>query len=247
MVTMENIMKKIILASAAVVALAAASPAFAGVGGPGTGPFPQDDEGAVVGAGAATTTNYEVEGANPAKCAVTNTSAENEVVLAPNKISNAAGFADSGLAGEIATGLSNLGTLAWCTGTKNAVNLYRTALSTGSGAPTSGGFRTSVIYDLNVNIVGATRALGGPVSEGTSDGIGNGPGVGVGAGNAVSAFGPSGGGAAITFVQEPGSTVQAADIHSTGSETRGSFTTSTNRLLAGFYEGEVTLVITPGV
>lgn len=241
-------MKNIILASTAVAALAFASPAFA------TDDTATSNDSnwhqAPMTAGGPSVLNYEVEGSNPAKCAIKGDGGENEAVLTPNSISNSAGFASPGLAAEIATKLNALGTLAWCTGTANSVNLTRSALSTGAGTPTSSGFQRSVIFDLNVNIAGATRTTSNtPVGEGTSDGVGNGPGVGVGAGDPVSAFGPSGSGAAVTFVQEPGSTVGAVGVHNTGSRTRASFnaTASSNRLLAGFYEGEVTLTITPGV
>lgn len=219
-------MKKIILATSALAALAVASPAMAGTDDPQLQLF-------------------VVNGKVTPRCDIT--AGTNVVTLDAESIADTQGFADAGLSGKIAAKLTALNTTAWCTGTKNAVNLTRTGLSNGIGTPVNG-FRRSVVYDINVNIAGATRLGGGAVAEGTSDGLGNGPGIGIGAGVPVSAFGPSGTGAAVTFTQEPGSTVQAADFAVPSLQLkRSDFTTSTNRLLAGNYTGLVSLIIIPGI
>lgn len=221
-------MKKIVLATSALAALAMAAPAMAATTGPQVQAF-------------------VVNGTVTPRCNIT---ASTSVVTLPvESIADSNGFADAGLAGKIATALTNLNATAWCTGSNNAVNLTRTPLVNGFGFPTTNGFQRSVIYDLNVNIAGATRhgAGSGPVAEGTSDGLFNGPGMGLGASQPVGAFGPTPAGAAISFTQEPSSNVKAVTTPLAGTLKRSDFTDSPNRLLAGNYTGLVTLLIVPGL
>lgn len=162
------------------------------------------------------------------------------------------GFLDGSFVGAIAGGLTDLGINAWCSGSTNTVVLTRSALVRQGGANAgelSNGFATAVIYDVAVNIVGAVRGDGTTPLEGTSDGL-IGPGS-ADTGTSVSAFGPTGLGAAVTFVPEAGQTPAAlltlADIRTQEGATSQYVTTTANRLLAGTYLGTVTLTLTAGM
>jgi len=239
-------MKKVLMVSAAVLACASA-PAFAAPSAyTGTVPSFMGDEGPNPNPGASTivsSISYEVEGTNPAKCGVSVPSNNYvEIELDNDRITDANGFVRSDLAGEIATRLTGTGTSAWCTGNTNRINISRSALYTGNGTPTSNGFRKAVLYDLNVKVADAERTVafgGGPAYEGTSDGEGQGP--------DITSFGPTIANSALSFEQEPGTTVVPVDQPYAGTLKRSDFSESpAYRLAAGYYEGWVKVTITPG-
>ena len=188
-------MKKILMVSAVALACAAASPAFAALQ---NGHAPVGDDGPYSGASQTVSQlDWEIEGGNPAKCGVAGADPNTgyvEVTLADDLITDSSGFVRSDLADSIASALNGIQTSAWCTGNHNTVNLTRSALYTGDGLKTNNGFYKSVVYDLAVNIAGATRADAVTPLEDTVDGIGSGP-------TNVSSFGPSGPGATISFVK----------------------------------------------
>jgi len=175
------------------------------------------------------------------------------VRLPAGTLVNNDGKVRNGIANTVANSLTGLGIHAWCTGNSNAVNLYRTALvnqvhngATGPGTQDANGFDTAVIYDLDVDIVGATRSDNAPDIDGTSDGQGNGPGFGVGGGITVSDFGPTGQGAKVSFKAESGQTPSAV-TNNAGTGATSLYTADNHRLAAGRYESNVTLVLKPGV
>lgn len=223
-------MKKFLMAVTAISTLGVATPALAD--GDNTGPDVEV---------------FRIRGANPAKCNLE--SASGQIVnLGANDISDRQGVARASLARDIANGLEALGITAWCTGNENSLVLSRSALTTGNGNQTNNGFNRAVIYDLEMNIPATRRAGGAPVNEGTTDGPGNGPGVGVGTGQAIGRFGPVGAGEPVTFRPEPGQTVSAVADGLGGAELpRNAFTTeNAQRLVAGNYNGTVTITLTPG-
>lgn len=220
-------MKNIILTSVALAAIAAAAPAFA-------------DEGS---------NNHDVtiqiNGSTPAKCNINSDGAS--VTLADYDLTNDQGRVRNNVDNKIAQALTGLNLRAWCTGGHNGVVLSRSSLATGDGNAANG-FNQAIIYDLNMEIEGATRG-NEAFYEGTSDGQGNGPGVGVGAGIVVPAFGPTGQGSKISFIREPGSQVAAVSEGHQGSEGPRSLYTGENnaRMVAGNYTGTVTVTLTPGL
>ncbi|MBX3561923.1 MAG: hypothetical protein KF780_08935 [Sphingomonas sp.] len=218
-------MKKFLMAATAIAAMTTATPALAD--GDNTG---MDQE------------VFTINGVNPPKCNLEATSYA--VNLPANVISDNDGFARTDVSASIASGLNALGINAWCTGNKNKINAYRTALTSSNTGTQVNGFNTALIWDVTMTIAGAVRSDGFGSTEGTADGIGNGPGFGVGSGLTVGSFGPSGLGAPVTFAQElPSAAVSAAS----GSGPRSSFSEDTNRLAAGNYFGTLTVEITPGV
>lgn len=220
-------MKKFVMTSVALVAIAASAPVFA-----------QD----------APAQNHDVtitvNGSTPAKC---NINSDNQtVVLESYDLTNDQGRVRNNVANRVANALTGLNLRAWCTGGNNGVVVSRSALTTGDGNPLNG-FNQAIIYDLDMRIEGAFRD-GEAFYEGTSDGTGNGPGAGVGAGIVVPAFGPLGQGAKVSFEPEGGSTVAAATNGQVGSEApRSSYQEDTARLVAGTYTGSVTVTLTPGL
>ena len=221
-------MKKFILATAALGALIAA-PAFADGTNTGT-----DIE------------TYTINGQNSAKCNIVTESATYD--LPEDSISDSSGFVNAGLANAVATLLNSKNITAWCTGNSNSLVMTRSALTSGDGQ-LEAGFSKAAIYDMNVDIADATRAGGGAVLEGSSDGPGNGPGIGVGAGEAITRFGPTGAGTQLTFTQEGGTTVASLGNGANSSEAARSAYNEVEsaRLVAGAFTGTVTLTLTPGV
>ncbi len=222
-------MKRLILATAALGAFAAAAPALADGNNQGTD-----------------TETYTIQGANPAKCDIVTES--QDVSLPANSISDNNGLVNNGLAVAVATALNSVPITAWCTGNANSLVMTRSALTTGNGQLING-FSQAAIYDLNVDIADSRRADNSPVAEGSSDGPGNGPGIGVGAAVPITRFGPTGNGSQLTFTQEPGTTVAAAGNGANDNEaTRTAYVEAgAVRLVAGQYTGTVTLTLTPGV
>ncbi len=220
-------MKKLLMAVTAIATLSVATPALADGNNLGTD-----------------TNVFTINGVNPPKCNLT--SSGTNVTLGANVISDDNGFAASNISALVAAGLNGLGVEAWCTGTRNTIVMTRTALITGDGNQTSGGFNQAVIYDVTLDIPDATRVDGFRPTEGTSDGPGNGPGVGVGGSTPVGPFGPSGNGSSLTFAQElPSAAVAGASATNAGARDR--FAEDGNRLLAGDYTGTLTIEVTPGV
>jgi hypothetical protein len=227
-------MKRVLMAAAALAALGVAGSAFA------------DDS----------SQTLTINASAPAQCHIT--AANTSITLSSTALVGTDGFVKTGVTSDIASGLTGLGITAWCTGNHNGVNLFRTALvnqdhvgASGSGSQDANGFDTAVIYDLNVDIAGATRAGGSPVAEGTSDGPNNGPGFGPFTSLAVSDFGPIGSGAAVSFSPEPGFTTASAIASAASGATDNGPTTDfhadSDRLAAGAYVGTVTLVLRPGI
>lgn len=218
-------MKKFIMSSVALAAIAVSAPAFA-----------ENNHDVTI----------TVEGSTPAKCNIN--SDDTQVTLEGYDLTNDQGRVRANVANKVANALTGLNLRAWCTGGHNGVVVSRSALTTGNGNATDTGFNQAIVYDLNMNIDGATRN-GQAFFDGTSDGPGNGPGIGVGSGEVVPEFGPTGQGSKISFVQEPGSTVSATTNGQNGAETdRVAFngTESNARLVAGTYTGTVTVTLTPG-
>lgn len=220
-------MKKLLLAATAIATLGTATPAFADGGNRNTD-----------------TEVFRIRANNPAKC---NLEADDQTLrLANNRISDNDGFALNTVSADVAAALNGANVTAWCTGANNSIQMYRTALSTGDGEQTTGGFNQAVIYDVTLNIADATRTDGFSPIEGTSDGQGNGPGIGVGGGTTVSAFGPTGDGSTVAFAAESDSEAVNSDAPGTGG--RSLYTSAqANRLAAGQYEGFLTIEVTPGV
>lgn len=178
---------------------------------------------------------------NPAKCNLEATT--QRLRISNNSISNNNGRARRNLANVVAREMNSAGVRAWCTGSSNAVNMYRTPFTIGTGDQTTDEFNQAVIYDVNMSIDGAVRDDGFTSSlEGTSDGL---IGPGVGNGIKVSRFGPSGRGARVSF--EGDGTSNAVSDGSDGTAARNQFTPDNNRLVAGRYSSELTIEITPAV
>ena len=192
------------------------------------------------------TETFTINAFNPAKCNLEATTYT--LTLPTDSLSDNDGFAKTGVGATVAAALNGAGVTAWCTGASNKLQLYRTAFKVASGDQLASGFNQGLVYDVAVEIAGATRSDSSTPLEGTSDGQGNGPGLGIGAGLTVSAFGAAPGGATVTFQNEGSSTSYAAA--NAGAATTGatsSFTTSPNRLVAGQYQSLLTIEVTPGV
>lgn len=188
------------------------------------------------------TENFRIRANNPAKCNLE--AADYTLRLPNNSLSDNDGFALSNVSAAVASELNTAGVFAWCTGASNTLQMYRTAFTTDGGLKGADGFNRAVLYDVTLNIADAARSDGYTPTEGTSDGQGNGPGVGVGGGLTVGRFGPSGNGSAVVFAQELASSA-VTDGNSTGANS--TFTSDTNRLVAGQYESTLTIELTPGV
>lgn len=217
-------MLKSVLAAAAVATVGFAAPAFA-----------QDST------GDASTTVFHINATNPAKCQVN--ADQTTVTLADDAISNDQGRARANVGQQIARQLNGLNAHAWCTGTRNALVLTRSPLTTGNGEQ-NGGFNQAVIYDVAVDIADAMRVDNEKPIEGTSDGAGNGPGAGVGSATPIGHFGPTGQGSKLNFSNEQGSTSEAT-TNAAPDQSRDQYTSSNARLVAGEYTGTVTLTLTP--
>lgn len=189
------------------------------------------------------TETFTLRANNPAKCNLE--AADYTLRIAGNSISDNDGFASGGVSAAVATELNTAGVTAWCTGASNTLQMYRNAFVTDTGIKGTDGFNRAVIYDVTLNIADATRTDGFTPTEGTSDGKGNGPGLGAGSGTTVGRFGPTGAGSAVVFAAEGGASTAVTDGNSTGA--LGSFTTDTNRLIAGQYVSSLTIELTPGV
>mgnify|MGYP005613403565 FL=1 len=185
---------------------------------------------------------FSLRANNPAKCNLE--AADYTLTLPANSLSDNDGFALSSVSADVASELTGANVNAWCTGSSNTLQMYRTAFTIGDGNQTTDGFNQAVAYDVEMSIAGATRPDGYTPTEGTSDGQGNGPGVGGGAGLTVSRFGPSGAGSAVTFTPESASNAAA---NNAGTGARGTYTSDANRLVAGRYTSSVTIELTPGV
>ena len=186
-----------------------------------------------------------VNGNTAAQCAI---SATLTTVTVAASMADAAGFARTNLATDVATALNTAGVKAWCSGATNGVVLSRTALTKGTGLVDAGGFANGAIYDLQLSISDAVRSdTSGSLLDGTSDGAGNGPGVGVGAGLSVDAFGPTGTGTAVVFAAETSSASAAITANPLAAATGAYNANNANRLSAGNYTSTVTLTLTPGV
>lgn len=227
-------MKKLLITSAALSALALSAPAFA-----------QDEADSNTGTQSA---QIVISATNPAKCDLSASS--NAVSLSNNSITDANGFAYTDIGERVAAALNQLTVNAWCTGGTNKLNLSRTSLSldgTGAGVGTDG-FARAVIYDLEMKVAGAQRAdqSAPPANEGTSDGEGFGPGT-VGS-SALGRFGATGVGSAITFNNEAANATSAAVTDANGSAgPRSTFATdNSRRLVAGSYSSVVKITLTPG-
>lgn len=187
-----------------------------------------------------------VQGSTPAKCNIA--ADDSTITLTGYDLTNDQGRVRNNVDQKVANALSGLNLKAWCNGARNGVAVSRSALTTGNGNAVNG-FNQAIVYDLNVLIDGATRD-GAAFFDGTSDGPANGPGIGAGSGIAVPAFGPTGQGSKISFVTEPGTSVDAVSNGQGGAEvTRTAFNGSENnaaRMVAGTYTGTVTLTLTPG-
>ena len=192
--------------------------------------------------GSTATHSITLNGRVTAQCVATGTSSVN----LPNSLAGADGFlAAATVQSDLLAQLNTTNTRAWCSGNSNKVVLSRTALiRTGStGAVGGDGFANAVLYDVGVNITGAVNP-GYSYTEGTSDGAGNGPVVG--------RFGPTGAGAAVTFVQDTYSSAklvpEVVDASAGADGASNTFTTVPGvRLAAGDYSSVLTLTLTPGV
>jgi hypothetical protein len=180
-----------------------------------------------------------VNGTAVAQCAIT---APTTSVSLGTDLADANGFARAAVSSEIASGLQALNIKAWCSGNTNSVVISRTALVRDGAASAdlgTDGFANAIHYDLDMFIDGAVRGDGfGPETDGSSDGAGFGP-------TTVSAFGPSGDGAALTFAANGTSKAVKVD---NGSGPTAAFTLdNTIRVRAGDYKGNVTITLSPGV
>ena len=192
------------------------------------------------------TESFTIRANNPAKCNLE--AADYTLRLPGNSISDNDGFARTTVSDAAANALNGAGVTAWCTGSSNKLQMYRTGFvldDESNGAQTSDNFSRTVAYDVNIAIAGAKRSDNTNPIEGTSDGQGNGPGVGVGSALTVSRFGPTGAGAVATFTAE--STSNASSTNG-GTGARTTFANSQGtRLVAGGYTSTVTVELTPGV
>ncbi len=186
-----------------------------------------------------------VKGTTPPKCNVSSNTTS--ILLTGYDLTDDRGMVKSDIDQKVATALSQINLMAWCNGPRNGVAVSRSALITGDGVAENG-FNKAIIYDLNVLIDGATRD-GAGFFDGTSDGPSNGPGIGAGGGIVVPAFGPTGEGAKVTFVSEPGTSVAAVTNGRGSAElARAAFSgteNNGNRMVAGTYSGTVTLTLFP--
>lgn len=191
--------------------------------------------------------SVEINAAVAPQCVV-NANGSGTVDIAATDLAGSDGFLATGFVNAIAAGLTDQGIKAWCSGSTNTVVLTRSALvRQGSTGALSNGFATAVIYDVAANIDGAVRSDGTTPLEGTSDGL-IGPGS-ADTGTSVSAFGPTGDGADVSFYAEAGQTPAAvSDVTRTQEGPTSAYATTTaNRLLAGTYLGTVTLTLTAGL
>ena len=192
--------------------------------------------------GSTATHSITLNGRVTAQCVATGTSSVN----LPNSLAGADGFlAAATVQSDLLAQLNTTNTRAWCSGNSNKVVLSRTALvrNGSTGAVGGDGFANAVLYDVGVNITGAVNP-GSSYTEGTSDGAGNGPVVG--------RFGPTGAGAAVTFVQDTYSSAklvpEVVDASAGADGASNTFTTVPGvRLAAGDYSSVLTLTLTPGV
>jgi hypothetical protein len=187
---------------------------------------------------------FQLRANNPAKCNLE--AADYTLSLPGNSISDNDGFARADVSAAVAAELNGAGVTAWCTGSSNTLQMYRTGFTIGDGVKTSDGFNQTVAYDIAVRIAGALRSDGQDPLEGTSDGAGNGPcvGEGPGVGLTVGRFGAAGAGALVTFTAELPSFASATNPGTGG---RNAFVEDANRLVAGKYESAVTIELTPGL
>lgn len=192
------------------------------------------------------TESFTLTATNPAKC---NLEASTYVLNLPtNSLTDNQGVALSTIGTDVAAALNGAGVTAWCTGSSNKLQMYRTAFTIGTGDALASGFNQAAVYDVSLSVADATRSDGLTPLEGTSDGQGNGPGVGIGAGLTLGRFGPSGTGSTVTFAQEAGKTSSAVTNASVGgTNATSAFTTNNNRLVAGQYQSTLTIELTPGV
>jgi hypothetical protein len=190
------------------------------------------------------TETFTIRANNPAKC---NLEASDYTLRLPgNSLSDNDGFARTTVSQAVADELTAANVSAWCTGSSNTLQMYRTAftLNGTDGNQATDGFNQALIYDVEIAIAGATRSDGTDPIEGTSDGQGNGPGVGVGAGLTVGRFGPTGDGSPATFTAESDSNATSSG---TGAGDRATFPEDGARLVAGQYTSSLTIELTPGV
>ena len=192
------------------------------------------------------TETFTIRANNPAKC---NLEATDYTLRLPgNSLSDNDGFARSTVSQAVADEMNGAGVVAWCTGSSNTLQMYRTAFvlngASNGGNQADDGFNQALIYDVAIAVAGATRSDGTQPIEGTADGQENGPGVGVGGGLTVSRFGPSGTGAIATFTAESDSNATSLNA---GTDARSAFTENSNRLVAGQYTSTLTIELTPGV
>ncbi len=179
-----------------------------------------------------------VSGQTPAKC---NLLASNQTVgLGDYDLTDASGHARSDVGTTIGAALTGLSMKAWCTGGANGVVLTRTTLQKddSTGGMTDSKFAQNIVYDVALKIEGLTReGRSDDLIEATDDGA---------TGPVVGRFGPSGDGAALTFVSfGPAST--ATTTGGTATLPRESYGTTDARLVAGNYTSTVTLTLTPGL
>lgn len=217
-------MKKIIMTTTAIAAVAFATPAFA--------QSTQDLQ----------TATFTVSGLNPAKCQINADDVTAE--LGDDEISNEQGRARNNVGSAVARALNELEVRAWCTGAKNKIVLTRTPLATGDGEQTTGpsgaGFNQAVIYDIAVLVPGYDRTKQGE-TEATEDGDG---------GPEIGRFGPDGRGARLRFSNYSASAnSDAVNSDAPGAGSRDSYSglVDNSRLVAGDYVSTVVLTLNPGV
>lgn len=213
-------MKKILIATAALAALAATSAQAQ-----------------------SNVENWTISGKVPAQCAVDATTTA--ISIADGTIVGRDGrLKAADLQTALLSGFNSSGTFAWCTGNNNNANLRRTALVRTETTFTNG-FAEAILFDLGIDIDG-TENPGFSYQEGTQDGGGAGtlnqrfgP---TGAGSAV-VFVADSVGAGLTapvLVARP-------NPGQNGSTTEFTQIDQQTRLASGDYTGQVVLTLTPGV
>jgi hypothetical protein len=180
----------------------------------------------------------KVQAETPAKC---NIAADDQTVtLANYDLTRDDGRARGDVGATIGSALTGLNMKAWCTGGANGVVLTRTSLQK-DGSPgglTQSGFAQNIVYDVALKIDGLARSdRSDGLIEATDDGA---------SGPTVGQFGPTGDGAALTFVSF-GDASSATSVAGVGTLPRASYDTSPARLVAGAYTSIVTLTLTPGL
>lgn len=180
-----------------------------------------------------------VNGSTSAKCNIAGT--DTTVQLGSYDLTNDQGRARNNVGSRVANALTALDMHAWCTGGQNRVVLSRTSLqatSSANGGLTETGFAQNIIYDVVLKIDGLTRTdRTDDLIEATEDGT-NGP--------VVNRFGPTGQGAKLSFATF-GTESSATSVGGTATLSRDDYTATNARLVAGNYQGTVTLTLEPGV